>query len=762
MLLALSSRFQLTPEPSYRQPASAEQKPRDNIRSPDEITAMPPLSPADHSCTWLLGAAPSACPSPRELKPYPKLAELHRLAQAGAAVPPGLVLSEATALLDIKNKSNPELQSFVEARWSQGPIILRSILPGEDGTQQSASGLALSVGQIRDHHALRRAAQRCLEELQSPALALYFSSPPDPKSLRWLVQHQIVATHWIMAQGGRFEPWYIECFSGSPDPYARGLSPDFAGDPFDWERYWKTHGKTHGQDRSKSDKSSDPKQLAQHLDALQKAFGPAPAMEFELVIDEAQKIWCVQAKALASHPRAAYQSFMQAASPDLQRHPAAFTKGSRWHWDAEHNPESLSAAHRWLIKTLCPGKPEQPPSLLVLAGYLYQRQSTDKVNQTENEPPLLELQRALEDCWSQHLPAARKAWHDFQLGLRPGDLHDLPQKLQQALHSCQEQLDALDRWRRPWNTLHSKGKPARQEPIHPETTPQSSPPIPAGLVAKEEVLDVLPTRWDLAAPSLAQCPGLKAPALAPALAPGLHADRAENPTATSATPGAETVIEDRATQNFIALPQNPQDALRWAQEWDDHWFALALAPLRSLWLWAGSELKLQGDAVFCLSGHELEAASRGQLSQPLMIRLIAQENARQQQWSKLQPPLCILSGQAMPATARGLDRGIAFGASCAGPICHRQDLEQLLKRPPAPDSILAMPALTAQAAVVLHHLGIRAVITEHGGFASHGSHMAQELGLSALVGCRGVTRIPEGTRVCLDTPRGRLIWKEGS
>ena len=87
----------------------------------------------------------------------------------------------------------------------------------------------------------------------------------------------------------------------------------------------------------------------------------------------------------------------------------------------------------------------------------------------------------------------------------------------------------------------------------------------------------------------------------------------------------------------------------------------------------------------------------------------------------------------------------------------RRDLEDLSARPLAPGAVLAIPALTAQAAVVLRALGVRAVCCEHGGAMSHAALMARELGLSALIGCRGCTALPAGTQVRLDPRSGRLL-----
>jgi phosphoenolpyruvate-protein kinase (PTS system EI component) len=110
----------------------------------------------------------------------------------------------------------------------------------------------------------------------------------------------------------------------------------------------------------------------------------------------------------------------------------------------------------------------------------------------------------------------------------------------------------------------------------------------------------------------------------------------------------------------------------------------------------------------------------------------------------------------VPAPARTYLQGLAIGRPFTGPLHARRDLEDLLANPIPADAILAIPALTAQAAVALHALIIKAVCCEHGGAMSHAALMARELGLSALIGCRGCTSLPAGTRVHLDTRTARL------
>ena len=100
--------------------------------------------------------------------------------------------------------------------------------------------------------------------------------------------------------------------------------------------------------------------------------------------------------------------------------------------------------------------------------------------------------------------------------------------------------------------------------------------------------------------------------------------------------------------------------------------------------------------------------------------------------------------------------GVGIGAPFSGLVALRASLAELIDRPSGRDEVLCLPALTAPAAWVLHRLGIRAVCTQHGGAASHGSLMARELGLSAIIGCPGLPELNEGEAVELDTQRGQI------
>src|SRR5690606_9167940 len=192
-------------------------------------------------------------------------------------------------------------------------------------------------------------------------------------------------------------------------------------------------------------------------------------------------------------------------------------------------------------------------------------------------------------------------------------------------------------------------------------------------------------------------------------------------------------------------------------EWDDHLFACGLAPLRRLWLYAGERLGLDRERVFLLGGDELVMLDQDRRTIPDLSSLLA---ARAETWAvqrRLEPPSRIVDGHPLPHPFGGRLRGLAIGASFEGPIAQRRDLRDLLADPPAAGAVLCIPSLTAQAAVALVQLGIEAVCTEYGGALAHGALMARELGLSALIGCKGCTRLPEGTRARVDARARRLL-----
>ncbi|MBL4687748.1 MAG: hypothetical protein JKY37_24350 [Nannocystaceae bacterium] len=342
---------------------------------------------------------------------------------------------------------------------------------------------------------------------------------------------------------------------------------------------------------------------------------------------------------------------------------------------------------------------------LVLAGWLYLATLPRQLSRSEPAGPRpLSPQAALALLQRQLLPQARQRLDAIDERLRPpltsATLRDV---LGHAWAAFITMIDIYVGTLVPARRHHAPA-PLRVDPTDPLT-----------LRGRGEYLDVLPATWDLASPSLAEL--------------GVTVQSSES--------------------DLRPLPTDPSRAAALLAEWDDHLFALGLAPLRNLYRAVGRATGLDHD-VFLLRGPELLAALDGVLPD------LDRRRSTQQSQQRLTPPLSIDDGQPVTARTRARWSGIAVGAPFTGEAARRDDLSALLADPPPPTSVVMMPALTAPAAVALHAAGVRAVCCEHGGPLSHAALMARELGLSALIGCRGCMSVADGTTVTVDTRVGRL------
>jgi hypothetical protein len=262
--------------------------------------------------------------------------------------------------------------------------------------------------------------------------------------------------------------------------------------------------------------------------------------------------------------------------------------------------------------------------------------------------------------------------------------------------------------------------------------PSAAPPRversgPALCLQDREHLDILPATWDIASPPLADL-GLTIPT---------------DPTAPN-----NLDLPTNAAPHPLDPPTDPAALALLIGELDDHLFALGLAPLRRCYLRAAAQLGCSQQDIFLLPPDLLQRLLRGE---PHALEL-PRRRAEHHQQSDLLPPLQLFDGLPVPSPGGAYLRGLPIGPAAEGPLHPRRDLEDLIARPLAAGAVLAIPALTAQAAIVLRALGIRAVCSEHGGAMSHAALMARELGLSALIGCRGCTT---SRRAHLGPPRHR-------
>jgi hypothetical protein len=334
----------------------------------------------------------------------------------------------------------------------------------------------------------------------------------------------------------------------------------------------------------------------------------------------------------------------------------------------------------------------------VLAGWLYipGRLAPRPASATADQ-----LRQALADLRTDHIPAARERLRQIDHALLHPDAPALAGLIDRARADLVRVLE-----------VHAALPSARPRQLL-TTGPQLC------LQDREQHLDVLPAAWDIASPPLADL----------TLDLGL----------TAATPAPD--------------PTDPDQLAILLGELDDHLFALGLAPLRRVYLRAAEHLGLPPQDIFLLPPSLL----RRRLLAPDEPLDLARRRREHAHTLALYPPLQMYDGLPVPTPGGGHLRGLPIGPAAEGPLHPRHDLEDLGARPLPPGGVLAIPALTAQAAVVLRALGIRAVCCEHGGALSHAALMARELGLSALIGCRGCTAIPPGTRVRLEPRSGRLL-----
>jgi phosphohistidine swiveling domain-containing protein len=363
------------------------------------------------------------------------------------------------------------------------------------------------------------------------------------------------------------------------------------------------------------------------------------------------------------------------------------------------------------LASLRPGKSGDP---VVLAGWLYVRSLPRELG--EDNGPIMGVHEALKWLRDKALPRARTELEQFQATLRG----------RPSIHSALERAEAM--FVEMIDVYVDRLVPARKLALR-ATAGQPLEDLDGGtpltLRARAHFLDVLPAVWDIASPSL-----------------------------------AELLDDEAADEDEPELPRNDVAAARLLGEWDDHLFALGLAPLREVWRYAARRLELDEDEVFMLAGDELVALERDPLAlgdNDELAAELARRAANLAAFAELDPPSRIIDGQPLPHPFGGRLRGLALGEPFEGPIAQRRDLRELLADPPNAAAVLCIPSLTAQAAVALSRLGIKAVCTEYGGALAHGALMARELGISALIGCVGCTRLREGTLVRVDTRARRLV-----
>ena len=179
--------------------------------------------------------------------------------------------------------------------------------------------------------------------------------------------------------------------------------------------------------------------------------------------------------------------------------------------------------------------------------------------------------------------------------------------------------------------------------------------------------------------------------------------------------------------------------------------------------WSRQGLIRHPDDVFWLTAPELEAALDDRDALSRLAAEVPRRRRHADRFRRWRPPATLGAPPRVPAPPTAAARSLA-GTACSsgiaeGPVCVLRSLDQA----PAvsPGSILVLeysnpgwtPVYTVAAGLV----------TEEGGLLSHGSIVARERGLPAVIQVRDATRLlRDGQRVRIDGDRGSvLVLDEG-
>lgn len=605
-------------------------------------------------------------PLPTNLPPKARL--LSEAAVAGLPVPTGLVHTM---------QWSDALAEQVTGLLAGGAVIVRAALEGEDGPQRAAAGLGLSIPGCGTLQAVRGALARVDEARRDPWLVRYRGAETREGDCV-ILQRQVVRDVLVVAAVLPDGIDYVEVHGENAEALAQGDTPLASGLLSRWQ---------------------DPRAtaVAELLGQLRDALPmPEHGFDAELIVDPEGVAHLVQVRPLTRDLVADGRAFVRSVHEAGQ----SSRLGGVQVLDAEHNPAPLSPAHASLIAWLAEQRPASG-GLTTLAGWLYARTRVRDLSGTTKTPALTPA-AALVRLRDDELPAARARLAAVEDACT--DPEQLARTLDESLAAFLAMIDIYLGVLLPVRAAAGRVFAA-------------TPDAPLSLRGRAAHADVLPTAWDLAAPTLGELASFEA--------------------------------SDEPTE----LPNDTVAAAVLLTEWDDHLFALGLAPVRAVYRACGQHLGF-GKLAFGLTLAELrralqdsafpaEATGRAQLEQT-------------QRWSALRPPAVLDEGRPLPLLPHRLLHGVGVGPDFEGPIAQRSGLETLLRDPPSPDSIVVLPALTAQAALALQSLRVRAVCCEHGGALSHAALMLRELGLSGLIGCAGCTQVPDGTLARIKTASGRL------
>ena len=193
------------------------------------------------------------------------------------------------------------------------------------------------------------------------------------------------------------------------------------------------------------------------------------------------------------------------------------------------------------------------------------------------------------------------------------------------------------------------------------------------------------------------------------------------------------------------------------------WVILLWGKLRRVFLKAGAAGVDQGwlddvDDVFMLSLEELRAAFAGRADLDDLATTARQRRQDHVRFQQMAPPPLLLSTGEVPAVVRKggpLPDGVVEGVPVSAGVV--EGVARVLRDPSdailAPGEILVAPFTDAAWTTLFVHAG--GVVLEAGGAMSHGSVIAREYGIPAVVGLADATTlIATGSRIRVDGESG--------
>ncbi|MDB4969154.1 MAG: PEP-utilizing protein mobile region [Myxococcales bacterium] len=642
-----------------------------------------------------------------------KAATLARMRAAGLAVPEGVVL-----LHDERVDAATLTAALAQLGGASATarFAVRSSASLEDAAGGSAAGLFTSVIGVPAAEVARAIAE-VRASLTAPALTAYREARSLSSAARMavIIQPVVAAERYGVAHSRDVEFAVEERAPGEPE--------------------W---GNVRGRRVARGDAGA----LATGLRALEQLVGGPVDAEFARTGDS---VTWLQARPLVA-------ALAHGAAP-------AFTEPGRWRFDAEHNPDPLSAAQASLVarvEALGIGARQR-----VIGGYLYVEEGgRPRALRPIALPDLRQRFDAdvVPDCTavlaaaeaSGDLDAAVAAFcHVYQryVGEVAPSLSRARQQLDQFLRmNLAEPLTAhgallgglggatLARDQALWDLSHSRATATLSDYAH-----RFGDHAPA---------------WDVATPTDRERPD-RVVALVDEIGRSPESPMQRHERALAVADATAEALLDRldrmARHAFKALLPAVRQALPIAED-DDLLFLRAQATVRRALLRRARQLGLEHlDDVFELS---IDEALSDEPAQRLRAGVVTQRAERLAAARRV-PPCAYDDGQPEWPAPRA--RLVLRGAATAGQARGRAVIVRALADAPqalADDAILVVPAIVPSLTPLLSRA--RALVTDHGGALSHGATLAREYGVPAVLGVGGATALPDGVDLWVDGDSGRV------